>query len=244
MGATQIEFRLRMIINAAVVVCGFWSPWIEGWGIGRRISLMEWLATEVSRIGRLPFTGAIAAAIILASLVAAAGAALRVWGTAYLGPGVVNSTAMQAGTVMADGPYRHVRNPLYVGIWLMISAMSFVMPATGAIFTMCALTVFLLRLILGEEKFLTAQLGEAYLDYKRTVPRLFPQVRTNLPASGQTPRWVKGVLSELNPLGVLFILAVLSWKYDSQLMIRAFLVSLGVSLVARALIPEVRQKAA
>lgn len=41
----------------------------------------------------------------------------------------------------------------------MFFAMAFIMPATGALFAMALLTVFLLRLILGEEAFLAAQLG-------------------------------------------------------------------------------------
>jgi hypothetical protein len=41
MGATKIEFRLRMIIMTAIVVLGFYAPWIEGWGLGQRISLWE-----------------------------------------------------------------------------------------------------------------------------------------------------------------------------------------------------------
>ena len=44
MGASAIEFRLRMPINAVIIILGFWAPWIEAWHIGRRISLLEWLA--------------------------------------------------------------------------------------------------------------------------------------------------------------------------------------------------------
>jgi len=51
MGASAIEFRLRMVINAAIIILGFWSPWIEAWHIGRRMSLLEWLALELSRTG-------------------------------------------------------------------------------------------------------------------------------------------------------------------------------------------------
>ena len=242
-GASAFEFRFRMPINAAIVVLGFWAPWIEGLGIGKRISLLEWLALEVSRTSLLGFTAASAAAIVLASLLAGAGAGLRVWGTAYLGPGVVTAAEMRAGTVMAGGPYRHVRNPLYLGVWLMAAALSFTMPVTGALAAMALLTLFLLRLIAGEERYLTTQLGEAYQVYRRAAPRLFPRIRTNLPtAAGSGLGWGRAVMSELNPMGVFLIVAALSWKYDNRLMIRAFLVSFGVSLVARALVPAVRQE--
>ena len=89
----------------------------------------------------------------------------RVWGTAYLGAGTVNSATMVAGKVMADGPYRYVRNPLYIGVWCMVIAMTFLMPVTGAAFSAIFITIFAIRLTLGEEAFLTAKLGEPYRAY-------------------------------------------------------------------------------
>ena len=151
MGATKIEFRLRMLILVAIVFLGFYAPWIEVWGFGPRIPLMEWLALELARMGLMPFAVAAPVVIVLASLIAAVGAVFRVWGAAYLGYGTVHHEQMQAGAVMADGPYRYLRNPLYVGGWCMMAAMAFLMPPTGALVSMTLVTVFFLRLILGEE---------------------------------------------------------------------------------------------
>jgi protein-S-isoprenylcysteine O-methyltransferase Ste14 len=234
MKASAIEFRLRMVIMVAIVVLGFWSPWIEAWGLGSRNSMLEWLALEVSRLGLLRFTYATPAVIVLGALIALLGAVLRVWGTAYLGYGTVHHGEMQAGGVMADGPYRYVRNPLYIGGWCMMAAMAFAMPATGALFSMTLLTVFLLRLILGEEAFLTGQLGEPYREYMNAVPRLFPRLRAGLPAAGHKPHWMIALLSELNPIGVFITLAFLSWSYDNGLMLKGILISFGASLVVRA----------
>jgi len=113
---------------------------------------------------------------------AAKGAALRIWGTAYLGYGTVHHEQMQAGAVMADGPYRHVRNPLYLGLWCVFAALGFLMPPSGALVTMALLTVFLSRLIIGEEAFLTAQLGQPYRNYLSAVPRLIPRLGTISPS--------------------------------------------------------------
>jgi protein-S-isoprenylcysteine O-methyltransferase Ste14 len=246
MRASAIEFRLRVAIIVVVIALGFWSPWIEPWGLRAgflsRISLLGWLALDLSRTGLVRFNHALAIMIVCASLLAAAAVILRVWGTAYLGPFVVNNGEMKAGAVMAAGPYRHVRNPLYLGSWCMIAAMSFIMPATGAMFTMTVLTVFLLRLILGEEAFLTAQLGEPYRDYLRAVPRLLPRIRANIPPAGRAPHWGQALLAELNPIGVFFTVAVLSWSYDNLLMVRAILICFGISLVARALVPGMRRE--
>lgn len=237
MGASALEFRLRMGINAAIIVLGFWAPWIDAWGIGSRISLLEWLALEIGRTGLLRFTVATPVVIVVGTFIAGMGAVLRVSGTAYLGSGTVQSMHMQAQQVMADGPYRFVRNPLYLGLWCMVAAMALMMPPTGALFAMVVLTVFLLRLILGEERFLSAQLGEAYRTYVASVPRLIPRLRSTVTGSGNKPRWVRGGLAELLPIGVFFVLAVLSWTYNNRLMGRAILIVFGASLVVRALLP-------
>ena len=239
MRATKLEFQLRMAINAAIIILGFWAPWIDAWGFGKRISLLEWLPLELSRLGLFSFTIASPLVIVTATLIAAAGAASRVWGTAYLGPATVHNLEMKAGAVMADGPYRYVRNPLYLGLWFMVAAMAFLMPPTGALFSIFLLTLFLLRLILGEEAFLCAQLGEPYQAYLHAVPRLIPRPRTNLQSTGTKHHWLRALLAEIMPIGVFFSLAFLSWSYNSRLMIRAILISFGVSLVARAFIPGV-----
>jgi len=144
---------------------------------------------------------------------------------------------------VANGPYRFVRNPLYLGSWCMFAAMAFLMPVGGAVFAMPVLTVFLFRLILGEEAFLSQQLGEPYQAYLRAVPRLIPHLRTALPSTGAKPHWLLAALAETNPIGVFVILTFLSWSYDNLLMVKAILVSFGISLVVRALLPGERPAA-
>jgi protein-S-isoprenylcysteine O-methyltransferase Ste14 len=227
-----------MAINAAIIVLGFWAPWIAAGDIGSRVSLLEWLALQLSRAGLLSFALATPVTIVVAALLAGIGALLRVWGTAYLGAGTVQSGSMKAGGVMADGPYRYVRNPLYLGLWFMVASLAFLMPPTGALFAIVLISVFLLRLILGEEAFLSAQLGEPYRAYLASVPRLIPRLRTTVARGGCRPYWLRGVLAELLPIGVFFTLATLSWTYDNRLMGRAILIVFGVSLVVRALLPR------
>ena len=235
MKASPLLFRFRMVILALMIAIGFWAPWVQLAGVGSRISLLEWLALEISRFGLLRFTLATPAVILSGSLIAALGAILRIWASAWLGHGIVINREMQAGAVMADGPFRYVRNPLYLGLVCMIAAMALIMPASGALFVLISLPVLLFSLIRQEEEFLSARCGEPYRAYLRSVPRLIPRLRTRLVPTGNRPHWLEALLSEINPIGVFLTITCLSWTYDNRLMIRAILVTLGVSLVVRAL---------
>jgi protein-S-isoprenylcysteine O-methyltransferase Ste14 len=234
-------FRYRTIINALIVILGFWAPWIQLGGIGSRISLLEWLSLQLSRTGLVSFTVATPVVIVSGALIAALGAVFRIWGTAWLGHGVVQHGQMQSAALMADGPYRYVRNPLYLGILCVFAVLALLMPPSGALFTLLTATAFQLLLISGEEVFLAAQIGEPYRAYLRSVPRLFPRLRTTLTPTGNKPNWIQAVLSELNPIGVFVTIAFLSWTYDQRLMVRAIIVTFGVSLIVRALLPGLRQ---
>lgn len=237
MRATSIEFRLRMAINAVIIILGFWAPWIEAWGIGKRIPLVEWLALQLSRVGIASFSVGTTALLIVALVLALIAAALRVSGAAWLGPSVVNSINMVAGGVMADGPYRFVRNPLYVGLWCMTAALAFLMPITGAIFSITLITIFMIRLTLGEEAFLSARMGEPYRAYLHAVPRFFPRLRGAPPASGNKPQWLRACVAELIPIGALVGIILYARNYDLALAGRTVLIFFGASLIVRAFLP-------
>jgi protein-S-isoprenylcysteine O-methyltransferase Ste14 len=239
MRATAIEFRLRMAINAAIISLGFWSPWIEPWRIGKRIMLIEWLALQLSRLGMTSFSIATDALVIFAILFALAAAALRIAGTAYLGPGTVNNLNMVAGCVVADGPYRFVRNPLYLGLWCMVAAMAFLMPASGALFAIALVTLFMIRLTFGEEAFLSARIGPPYAAYLRAVPRFIPRLRGAPVGTSARPQWVRASLAELTSVGVLVAVIVFSRNYNLALAGRIILIFFGASLVVRAFLPGV-----
>jgi protein-S-isoprenylcysteine O-methyltransferase Ste14 len=238
MRASAIEFRLRMPIQIVIVLLGFWSPWVASLDLSRRVSTLAWLPLLISRFGLLRFTYATPVVIVAGALVAALGALLRVWGAAYLGYGTVHHANMQASSLMADGPYRYVRNPLYLGGWCMMIGMSLLMPPTGALLVIISTAFFYLRLIFGEEAFLRAKLGDPYQNYLRAVPRLFPRLRTSLPAAGNKPHWWIAAVSEVQPIGVFFTLACLSWTYDNLLMIKSIVICFGASLVIRAIMPR------
>lgn len=227
-----------MLIQVAIIVLGFLAPWVGAVDLSRRISTLEWLALELSRSGLISFTVAAPAMIVCGAIAALIGAVLRVWGSAYLGHSVVRHGEMQGGMVMAAGPYRYMRNPLYVGGWFMLLALALLMPPSGALFAIVLITIQFTRLILGEEAFLAEKLGEPYRDYLRAVPRIVPRLRSSLPAMPAKPHWLVALGTELLGVGIFFTMAVLSWTYNHRLMIKTVVVVFGISLIMRALIPR------
>jgi len=79
MKATKIEFRLRMVIMTLIVIMGFWAPWIQIWGIGNRFPLWAWLTLEVNHLGLVSSAVSAPLVIVVAALIAAKGAVLRIW---------------------------------------------------------------------------------------------------------------------------------------------------------------------
>ena len=238
MKATQFEFRFRLWFAVLFYVLGFWSPWTR-YGTAAPVTT-AWLAlaTNLPRLGWLSLNQATLLVTWLAIAFVFAGAALRIWGTAWLGTSIVHAGPMQAGSVMASGPYRYLRNPLYLGTFFFSTGVSILMPPTGAIFFLIAVAIFYFRLILGEEAWLSAQLGAAYEAYRHLVPRLIPTLHPRIAASGTRPQWGQSLLAESFSWAFALCLALLAWRYEPSILIRCLLICFGGSLVGRALLPR------
>lgn len=240
MKATPFEFRFRILIAVLLYVLGFWAPWTRLGAVAPDNTAWLALSTWLARLNWLSLIQATVLVTSLAIFFVFAGAALRIWGASYLGSGVVQSSEMHAGRVVAAGPYRFVRNPLYLGTWCFSLGVAILMPPSGALFFLLASFVFYFRLIVGEEAFLMAQLGESCASYLRTVPRIVPSLRPRVSGSGLRTQWGQGLLGEVFPLGFACCLAVLAWDYDAHLLVKCVLVCFGLSLVTRAALPRER----
>jgi protein-S-isoprenylcysteine O-methyltransferase Ste14 len=237
MKATPLEFRFRFYILAALYFLGFVAPW-DYWLHADSIRTWQLLASWPARSGWLSFNAATIVVLLLGIIWALKGAIVRTWGTAYLSPSVVQDHAMHGEGIIAAGPFRYVRNPLYLGNLFHTFALALLMPPTGAVFCILAIGIFQLRLIAAEESFLTAKLGEPYLAYCAQVPRLIPALTPRLPASTVRPRWPLAFLGEIYMWGVVITFAILGWRYNSILLIKGVLISLGISLIVRAFLPK------
>jgi protein-S-isoprenylcysteine O-methyltransferase Ste14 len=234
--ATEFEFKHRYLMHTLIFVAGFCLPWNEIWGRGRAWALLAllpyrhgWLGMQASMVA---FN-----AVVLALL--AAGAGLRVWGTSYIGVDVVNSQKLHGAALAVDGPYRRMRNPLYLGTWLHVIAISFIMRPLGALFTVLAALVMQLRLVGREEPFLRETLGEPYVEYCQRVPRWVPSLVARVPVGGARPQWARAVGGEIYFVCVAACAAALMARYGTMVFPEhlgalgySALGSLGLSMVA------------
>lgn len=244
MGASAFEYRYRFVLHGLIYALGFTAPWNYALHLdprGPNAHVWGLLAIGLSQLGAVSIGVAFNALLVVAILFAGAGAGLRTWGAAYLGSAVVQSATMHTASgqsspgVIEDGPYRFVRNPLYLGTILHTLALVMLMPRSGALFTLFAIGVLQMRLILAEEAFLGARLGAPYAAYRELVPRLLPALRPQIAGHMLLPRWAPAAIAEIYMWVVALGFLVLGWSYSAVLLIQCVLVAAGLSLVTRAL---------
>jgi len=237
MSSAPLDFRFRFWVIALIYVIGFTTPW--DWvlhldGHGPNAHAWALLALNLAKSSGIGLDAAFNAVLVVGILCAFGGAWLRTWGSAYLGGDVMLDPQLRGSAMVADGPFRYLRNPLYLGNLGNALALAMLMPPTGAVFAVVAIVLFQWRLILLEEPFLKARLGDAYVEYCRRVPRVLPSLRPRVPASGAKGRWLQAILAEIYQWGVALCFLAVGWRYNETLLLRCVLVSLGVSLVVRA----------
>ncbi|HZR78266.1 MAG TPA: isoprenylcysteine carboxylmethyltransferase family protein, partial [Chthoniobacterales bacterium] len=125
-----------------------------------------------------------------------ASATLRTWAAAYLQTAIVHDSQQHSEVLVADGPFRYTRNPLYLASLPMAAGIGVLASRAGFIFLVLANWIFLYRLIFREEKALRQNQGESYRAYFEAVPRFWPALRPRVSASGRSPRWAQAFAGE------------------------------------------------
>jgi protein-S-isoprenylcysteine O-methyltransferase Ste14 len=112
-----------------------------------------------------------------------AGLGIRVWAIGHAG-GSTRSYRLRAARLVTTGPYAYVRNPIYLGNFLVGFGVVFVAGTWVALVVLLIVfTVEYGAIVSFEEKFLAETFGNAYREYAREVPRWLPRLRRP-PASG------------------------------------------------------------
>lgn len=103
------------------------------------------------------------------------GLALAAWAiVTFTRAGTNVQTTEPTTTIVANGPYRFTRNPIYLGMFLGLAGLAV---AFDTLWLLMTLVVFALVLRYGvvarEELYLERKFGSGYLDYKSRVRRRF-----------------------------------------------------------------------
>lgn len=225
MKASDAEFRYRFWFIGAIFWLGFWLYFLDHQNVS------EAVARQFTKIDGWPADLNERIIFWIAAALAIASALLRTWATSYLRAEVMIDSTVRTERLVADGPYRFVRNPLYLGTILLAIGMASMASRIGAVVIVAGMILFLLRLINREEAALAASQGESYKRYLATVPCLVPSLTARLSSSGAKPHWGQALLGETFMWG--FAAAVVAFAVT--LNIRVYWWVLAVSFIGYAI---------
>jgi protein-S-isoprenylcysteine O-methyltransferase Ste14 len=141
-------------------------------------ALLVWLTQEKSFAASFPPDSAI---LWLAGLLFAASGLTLMFRTmrlfAVAGGGGTPAPWDPIKNFIALGPYRYVRNPMLIGVNLVLVAEALLLQSIPILLWMITFVILnTIYFTLSEEPQLEKRFGEAYRDYKRHVPRWIPRL--------------------------------------------------------------------
>jgi len=220
MRATRWEFENRAWILGAIFGISFFLSPVDRKNMAAAIA--DPIAARLHADGDAVVRAIFAAGAVLAAL----GAATRTWASAYLAADVVYADRVKTASLVADGPYRFVRNPLYLGNVCLGIGMGTMASRLGFALMNVLMLLFSYRLILREEGELAAAQGAGYDAYRARVPQLFPSPTPRIPSAGRPPRWANAFVAE-------------SWYWGFALAVAVFAATLSVTLFFVILIASI-----
>lgn len=193
MRASKFEFERRFWIIAGIFAIGFALSAFDHTDF--IVALRHLIAPSID-----PHSPA---ALMFSRVVIGAGAllvfltaALRTWAAAYLRTEIVHDTGQHSELLVAEGPFRYTRNPLYFANLPMAAGFGVMASRLGFLFLVAASWLFVYRLICREEEALRENQGESYLAYCRAVPRFWPSLTARVPSGNRSPQWGQAFAGE------------------------------------------------
>lgn len=222
MKATEFEFRQRFWLIMILFWGGFWLYALD------HANIADWLARQIAPGNDSLQTLLTRSFFALAAFLLLLAALLRTWAAAYLQSSVVHDAALHSEAVVADGPYRYMRNPLYLGGLLLTVGMGFLASRSGFVFMVAGMTLLYFRLMGLEEANLTREQGEPYREFCRRVPRFWPSLTPRVAKGNLTPKWGQAFLGELFMWG--FFAAVTCFAITLKLRLMWWIIGVTLGL--------------
>lgn len=150
-------------------------------------------------------------------IIALIGESIRLWSVRFAGSATRTTGEVGADVLVTDGPYGHLRNPLYLRNFLLSFGILIMawpwMPWLMLIF----LLLFFIQykaIISLEEDFLRKKFGGQYQEYEQNVPSMLPRL-TSWGKGERAPTSLKKALrterNSLQSFTVVTILILLRW---------------------------------
>jgi len=203
--ASDAEFRNRFWIIGAAYGVGFFLYRFDHTTLA--VALARWILPAGASEDSPQFEHILRGIFALGTALVFLAALVRSWATAYLHANIVHDADLHSERLLADGPYRHLRNPLYLGNILMAAGIGFLASRIGFVVIVVVNILIVVRLIAREEAGLLASQGESYRRYYEAVPSLVPSIRPSVPAGTGQPNWRDGFFGESFVWGFAFGMA-------------------------------------
>jgi protein-S-isoprenylcysteine O-methyltransferase Ste14 len=184
-------YRGRTWVFAAFYFAGFFLGGAVSVAVhGRYLPAVVELGNRLGPNGRISL-------LYFAAFCAAICYVLRVWGSSYLRAGVVWDANARSDTLLIAGPFRYVRNPLYLGNGFLAVGVGLMAPVAGCAFIIITNLLFVIALARHEEVILERAYGERFRKYAAQVPSLIPRLTPVAAQGGAQPSLVQGLLAEV-----------------------------------------------
>ncbi len=145
---------------------------------------------------------------------------LRLWGVRHAG-GATRTTGIPGAGVelITHGPFAHVRNPLYLGNFIVCLGLCVMASAWMPWMLLVFIVVFALQygaIVSFEEENLRRHFGPIYETYLAAVPRFLPRIRPFQPQTSSRMPWRRALTIEKNTLlsiAAVALAILLRWKF-------------------------------
>jgi len=165
----------------------------------RTRGLYMFVALAISMVIKFYSGGTTTPPLLVAGLIIMAVVqAFRMYAASYLW-GRQAVAKVEADFLCTAGPYAHIRNPLYLGNFLIGTGLCVAINEwyTYALFMVSYVFVYSV-VIPYEERFLQERFGDVYAEYKAQTGRLIPRLRGYEGGRQVVPNYKAGVLGEIH----------------------------------------------
>ncbi len=157
--------------------------------------------------------------LLIRFAIALSGEVLRVWALRYSGSATRTTGRVGADELVTNGPYGHLRNPLYAGNFLLslgVLIMAWPWMPWMLLLYLILFGIQYYAIITLEEDFLREKFPRIFSEYEEAVPRIMPRITPWGKGDRVPTTWRKALRTERNSLQsftLISLLILLIWLF-------------------------------